>query len=36
VDLVKIPFESMSLFTGLGQLLGIPAEARLGHLQVSL
>ena len=35
-DLAKLPFESTLLFTGLGQLLDIPTEARLGHLQVSL
>jgi len=34
--MVKIPFESTSLFTGLGQLLGIPTEVHLGCLQVSL
>ena len=36
MDLVEIPFESMSLFMGLGQLLDILAEVCLGRLQVLL
>ena len=35
-DLVKFPLESMSLFTGLSQLLCIPTKSRLDHLQVLL
>ena len=31
-DLVKFPLESMSLFTGVGQLLCIPTESRLDRL----
>ena len=36
MDLAKLPFESTSLFKGLGQRLRILAKRRLGRLQVSL